>query len=334
MFLRILVIAFFYSCLCSTFAFAQIKVITDRTPSHLEPIFQMYQQKTGQKVTPLFVKKGLLQRIKTRPKEADLILTKNAALLQKLKESRLLTSLNKTSTQALVRPEFIDPDLQFIATSYRIRGIFVPKGTNLGNIAMEDLGRAGRGHKVCIRTGFHEYNIELWAQMFDLLGPEKFKNFLVGLKKNLARRPKGKDRDQIKGVATTKCNRAIANSYYYGIMMDNAETKALAEKVSFIPTGQHKKGALVLASGAALTLNKERRKSAEGFVNFLLSEGAQSYFTQGMHALSVLKKPTKLSNHNQALGIENVKINMIPFSIRVKNRESVLAALKTIGFDD
>ncbi len=57
--------------------------------------------------------------------------------------------------------------------------------------------------------------------MIEHYGIEKTKAFLEGLKANLARKPQGGDRDQVKAIKRGICDYSISNSYYYGKMLDD-----------------------------------------------------------------------------------------------------------------
>jgi len=57
-----------------------IRVLTDRTSSHLNNIFAYYEKETGVKVETNYTGDNQLARLAQRPKEADLIVTKNADL--------------------------------------------------------------------------------------------------------------------------------------------------------------------------------------------------------------------------------------------------------------
>src|SRR3546814_2320670 len=74
-------------------------------------------------------------------------------------------------------------------------------------------------------------------------GEAKAEEWLTGVKANLARKPKGGDRDQVKAVAEGECDIALGNSYYYGAMLKIPEQKPWAEAVNLVfPTIAGTKG--------------------------------------------------------------------------------------------
>ena len=54
--------------------------------------------------------------------------------------------------------------------------------------------------KICIRSGQHLYNLSLFASVIAHDGEEQALKWIEGLKANLARKPSGNDRAQVKGV--------------------------------------------------------------------------------------------------------------------------------------
>ncbi len=52
-------------------------------------------------------------------------------------------------------------------------------------------------------------------------GEAQAEQWLEGLKANLARKPQGNDRAQVKAVKEGVCDLALGNSYYFGKMITN-----------------------------------------------------------------------------------------------------------------
>ena len=52
---------------------------------------------------------------------------------------------------------------------------------------------------------------------------EEAKLWLKGVKENLARRPQGNDRAQMKAIYVGQCDISLGNSYYFGKMLANKE---------------------------------------------------------------------------------------------------------------
>jgi len=74
-------------------AMGELRVLTDRTESNVAPIFVAFTEATHIVVTPLYLDKGLLSRLESRPVEADLVITKDADLLELAKKCQVPTTL-------------------------------------------------------------------------------------------------------------------------------------------------------------------------------------------------------------------------------------------------
>ena len=205
--------------LCSTLAAAaELRVITDRTTSHIRPIIEQFETESRTKVSVLYVKKGFLQRVKSRPSEADVIFTKNLEQLATLGKQGKIAPFKSEKIKKNVAHKFIDKDNFFLATSYRVRAIYTDKNFKLpDNFDYDYLAEPSLKGSVCMRSGYHEYNLSLFSQLRLKWGKNKFKIFIRGLKANLARKPKGNDRAQVEAIIKKICKVAIANSYFINV---------------------------------------------------------------------------------------------------------------------
>src|SRR5207253_2953067 len=72
--------------------------------------------------------------------------------------------------------------------------------------------------KILVRSSNHIYNQSLLASMIAHDGLDKAEAWAKGVAANLARKPQGGDRDQIKAAAAGQGDVAIVNTYYYAGM--------------------------------------------------------------------------------------------------------------------
>jgi len=183
-------------------AATEIRVLTDRTASHLEDIFTYYEKAAGVKVVTNFVGDGLLERLERRPKEADLVVTKNADLLELAKQKGLLGRFSSQEIIDNVPGLFRDKGWHYAVLSYRLRAIYyardrvTPKDLSTYAALAEPRWKG----RVCLRSGLHEYNISLFSQMAVSQGVEATEALIKGLGANLARAPKGNDRAQVRAL--------------------------------------------------------------------------------------------------------------------------------------
>ncbi|MCB2101977.1 MAG: ABC transporter substrate-binding protein, partial [Rhodobacterales bacterium] len=178
----------------------EIRVMSDRTPSHLEPLFARYQETTGVKISPVFVEKGLVSRVQARPTEADVIITSTADILEKARRDGLLRPIASDVVKAL-DDRYRGPDDTYVIDAYRARAIYVSRDrVKPGTVTRyEDLLKPEWKGRVCIRSGYHRYNMALFAQMIADRGEAWTRDFMTRLRDNLARKPKGNDRNQVRG---------------------------------------------------------------------------------------------------------------------------------------
>ena len=76
------------------------------------------------------------------------------------------------------------------------------------------------------------YNQSLVASLISNIGLERTEKWAKGLVENFARKPQGNDRSQIMAVANGEADLAVANSYYFGVMLSGSagEQQQEAEK--------------------------------------------------------------------------------------------------------
>jgi iron(III) transport system substrate-binding protein len=318
------------------------RVLTDRTESHLGPAFASFERETGIRVEALYLDKGLLSRLESRPTEADVVITKDAELLEMARVKGLLATHGSGAIREGIPPRFRDPSGTYFSDSYRARAIFYSKD----RVRPEDLSTyesladpKWRG-RVCVRSGYHDYNLSLFGQMMSYLGADRTRRFLEGLASNLARTPGGDDRGQVRAIHEGTCDVAIANSYYMGIMLSSADQRAwgLSTRV-FFPNQGDQGGTLVLRSGLALTRSRANAQAATALLEHMARRSTQQAMATLTFAYPVLDG-IPLPDVTRALGAEQpgvsdgvFRIRHVPIDEIARNRESVLRMLDEVRFD-
>jgi iron(III) transport system substrate-binding protein len=319
-----------------------VRVITDRTETHLEPLFALFEKNNPDiKVETVYVDKGLMARLETRPTESDLVISSTAENLEMARKNNLLQPF-KSQILMTVDEHFRDPDSHYVITSYRPRGLFISKkDVDPAAIATYmDLTKPEWKGKVLIRSGYHSYNLSLFCQMAEAYGLEKTKAFLAGLKANLARTPTGNDRGQVQAIYEGKGQVSIGNSYYMGIMRSRDDQRAWADATEVIFPDQELGGTFVMQSAAGLTKSTRNVEEATKLLEYLLSDFAQYYFATTLHVWSV-KDGVPVSELNKTLGkgqpgIQDGKFKAHFVSIRNidKHREAIIKILNDVNFDN
>lgn len=319
----------------------EIRVLTDRTEAHLAPVFAEFERATGLSVKVVYLDKGLVARLESRPTEADVVITKDADLLELARGKGLLRALASEKVRAAVPERFREASGAYFTDAYRARAIFYSrervKPEELSTY--EALAEPKWKGRVCMRSGYHDYNLSLFGQMLAVLGPERTRAFLAGLKANLARTPGGDDRGQARAIFEKKCDVAVANSYYMGIMLSSAEQRAWGEATAVFFPSQREGGSFILRSGLALTKANENVDAATRLLEYLVEPEVQDRMANLTFAYPVAGRGA-LPDVNQRLGEGQPEVARGVFLVRevplaeiAKNREPVVRMLDAIQFD-
>lgn len=213
---------------------------------------------------------------------ADVLLTVDVARLEKAKELHLIQPISSELLIRNIPSDLRDSQNYWFGLSLRARAIFYNK-QNVNSQQLSSYGALSdkQWHgKICSRKGNHMYNVSLVASFIYQQGFEWSEKWVNGFSKNLAMRPNGGDRDQIKKVARNECDIAIANSYYYGMLsVSNKQIDRDAyHNVGIFFPQTDKLGTHVNISGAALTSSAKNKINAIKFIEFLTTPSAQEIY--------------------------------------------------------
>lgn len=250
----------------------EVNLYTDRQEVFLKPVLRAFEADTGIKVNVLFAKKGLLERMRAEGDHspADVLLAVDIGRLQDFIDAGVLAPYNDPAIAAAVLPGYSTD--YWVAVTRRARILYVPRGSAIKDY--DDLAQPAQRGKVCLRSGRNTYNIGLFADMIARHGEAAAKQWLAGVKANLARKPQGKDRTQIQDVAAGVCGVGVANSYYYFQLIKDPEQRKKLENVQpLIPPRAH-----INVTGAALAAHAPHRANALRLMRFLVSRPAQEIY--------------------------------------------------------
>ena len=324
----VLLSAFLGFLLAPMFSYAQtIKIYSERQPLLIEPLLKEFEEKTAIKVQWIYSQKGLVQKIileKNRP-VADVYLSSDISRLIDIAEAGATIQLN----QGFQVPSYLQSD-DWVGLTQRARVFFVSDKFANQDLSYEDLIDDQFQGRVCTRSGFHPYNISLFASLLAHHGEEWLRDYLTTLKNNLARKPQGNDRDQVKAIYAGVCDISIGNHYYYFQMMENKDQKKWLEKAKIIFPNQTNRGAHVNISGIAL-LKEETREISEQLIAFLLSDAAQTVYANDNNEFPVSPDIPYPDRVQSLAGI--VKFDSLDLEELASNRRVVINILNKINFD-
>jgi iron(III) transport system substrate-binding protein len=264
-----------------------VNVYTYRQPSLINPLFEAFTAKTGIQVKAVFAEKGLVERLaqEGRNSPADLLMTADVGRLVEAANRGLAQPVTSPAVLEKVPENLRDKDNQWFGLTMRARVIYASaERANIESITYEELADPKWKGKICVRPGEHPYNVALFAAMIAHKGEDATREWLKGLKANLAIKPSGNDRAQAKSVFAGECDLAIANTYYMGKMMTNneePEQKEWAKAVKIVFPTSPDFGTHVNISGVLLTKNAPNKDNAIKLMEFLASDEAQRLYADG-----------------------------------------------------
>ncbi|MDF0750680.1 Fe(3+) ABC transporter substrate-binding protein [Marinobacter sp. 71-i] len=262
----------------------EVNIYSYRQAYLLEPLLNAFEEETGVETNVVFAKKGLAERLERegRNSPADLVMTVDISRINELVERDLVEGIENETLQENIPENLRHPDGKWFALTTRGRLIYASKErVEEGEITTyEQLADEKWDDRICTRSGKHPYNIALFSSMISHHGEEVTEEWLKGVKDNLARRPQGGDRDQIKAIHAGECDIAIGNSYYYGNMLNDENQREAAEAVRLVFPNASGRGTHINISGIALTKSAPNRDNAIRLMEFLSEPKAQQIYAE------------------------------------------------------
>ena len=271
---------------CSQTQSNEVNVYSARKEALIKPLLERFSNQTGIKVNLVTGKAdALLKRLESEGRNtlADLLITVDAGRLHRAKQAALLGKTSSDEISRQVPQRYRDRDDNWVALSVRARTIMVVADrVNADELKRyEDLADPKWKGRICIRSSDNIYNQSLVASMIAVSGEAATERWAKGLVANLARPPKGGDRDQIKAAAAGQCDIVIANTYYLARMLQNQHDqaqRAAAQQMRIIWPNQADRGAHVNISGVGITRHAKNPTNALKLVEFLLSNDSQAWY--------------------------------------------------------
>lgn len=264
-----------------------VNVYSYRQPALIDPLFAAFTQKTGIEVKTIFAENGLVERLvqEGRNSPADVLLSADVGRLVEAAARHAAQPVDSAAIRDKVPANLRDPANLWFGLTMRARVVYASAARVTQNaISYEELADPKWQGKICIRPGNHPYNLGLIAAMIAHQGEDAARQWLKGLKANLAIKPSGNDRAQAKSVYSGECDLAIANTYYMGIMLTNEEEpeqKQWAKSLRIVFPASPDFGTHVNISGMLMAKHAPNRGNALKLMEFLASDEAQRLYADG-----------------------------------------------------
>ncbi len=285
--------------LISTSVVAQeVNIYSSRQPDLINPILEAFTAETGISVNVVFLKQGMLERLiaENRRSPADVILTTDIANLDAAQQAGVIQPVKSETITTAIPAPYRDPDGNWFGLTSRARILYASVDrVGDGEITTyEQLADPIWRGRICSRSGTHDYNIALVAAYLVHYSEQETIDWLTAVKANLARRPQGNDRAQVKAIWAGECDLAIGYTYYMGAMLADPEQVQWAESVKLIFPTLGNAGTHINISGMAMTASSPNPENALKLMEFLVGDLAQSIYAEANYEYP-LRKDTPAS---------------------------------------
>ncbi|KZL02004.1 Iron uptake protein A1 precursor [Pseudovibrio sp. Ad5] len=262
----------------------EVNIYSYRQPELIKPLLDAFTAETGVKANVVFAKKGLGERMKAEGKNspADVLLSVDIGRLQGAKDLGVTQPVVSDVINGNIPANLRDSEGHWFGLTTRARVIYASKDrVAQDSITYEELADPKWKGRLCTRSGQHVYSIGLIASMIAHKGEAETQKWLEAVRDNLARKPTGNDRAQVKSIFAGECDISLGNTYYMGKMQTNEkdpEQKDWAASVRILFPNTEGRGTHVNISGMVLAKNAPNKDNAVKLMEFLASDEAQAIY--------------------------------------------------------
>lgn len=315
---------------------AEVNIYSYRQEALIKPQLEAFKKATGTSYNLITGKAGgLLQRLKNEGMNspADILFTADAGRLHRALEMGLVQPVRSKILEAKIPARFRDPEGRWFGLGIRARAIFYHtdrvKPSELSSY--EDLASAKWKGRILIRSSSNVYNQSLLASLIQHHGARKAEDWARAVVANLARRPQGGDRDQLRAVAAGEGDIAVANNYYYARLLTSkkARDRKVTDKVKVFWPNQAGRGTHVNISGAAVTKSAKNKAEAIRLLEFLVGEEAQKIYASVGYEYPVRKG---IAQGSVVAGMGNFKMDELSLETLGRHNAEAVRIFDRVGW--
>ncbi len=270
-----------------------VNIYTTRQPELIQPVIDAFTAETGIAVNLGFVEEGIVERLIAEGSRspADLVMTVDIANLKQIVDADVIQPVESEVLETAVPAPLRDEDNLWFGLTTRARIVYASKDRVAdGEVTTyEDLASDKWKGRICTRSGTHDYNLALTSAIIAHDGEDAAKDWAAGVKANLARKPQGNDRAQVKAIWAGECDISLGNTYYMGLMVADPEQQPWADSVRIVFPTFEDGGTHVNVSGIALTKAAPNKENAIRLMEFLVSAEAQAIYAEANNEYPVLE---------------------------------------------
>ncbi|MDC1201332.1 extracellular solute-binding protein [Planktomarina temperata] len=260
----------------------EVNVYSYREQALIQPLMDGFTEQTGIAVNVAFLNKGMIERLRAegRRSPADLVFTTDISRLHSVVSAGLTQPVTEANLTDNIPAAYRDPGNHWFGLTLRARVIYASKArVKKGEVtSYEDLADPKWQGRICTRSGTHSYMLALTAAYLHHHGEADTLNWLKAVKANLARKPQGNDRAQVKAIWAGECDISLGNTYYMGQMLADPEQQDWASSVSIEFPVFEGAGTHVNVSGMAMTKFAPNRAEALALMAYLAAPAAQEIY--------------------------------------------------------
>ncbi len=324
-----------YSAPAVAQAAGELTVYTVREQGLVEPLLRVFESLAQVKLNIVYLTTDPIARLEADSGKADLFIAAELSQLSDAKAKGLTQSAGDATFAAQIPAAYKDPAGHWFALTSRLRIVAAARDrVSEKEFTYEDLATPKWKGKLCVRSGMHPYNIGLVASIIVHKGAAAAESWLRGVKANLAFKPTGGDRDQILAVSSGKCDLALVNTYYIGLLRGaagNNEQQKAGNAVNVIFPNAADRGAHVSVSGVALLKGAKNAAGARLLLDFMTSEAAQYVYSHDGHEYPI-RPDVNPSGLVESWG--KPKLDELPLDAIIKHRAQAIELVKKVDFDN
>lgn len=291
----------------------KIILFSGRSDKFIKPVVKAFTEATGIKVIIHTGKStGLLNKLRIEAKrtDADLFISNDAGNLQKGTEFELFDPLPTKITEN-IPANYRDPKHRWVGISARARVLVINSNAfdnnskNPAPSSIFDLSDPRFKGKLGITHSGNESYIAGTTVYMQMAGKQKTKQWLIGMKENVAGKVFNKHSKIVKAVASGKKSVGLVNHYY--IYRHLAKHPDAPIKIVLPDQSASGMGIAWNVAGIAISKFSKHKVAARKFVDFLVSIQGQKIFAnvnreyptrQGVSADASIPDVTKMKIAN------------------------------------
>ncbi len=264
-----------------------VNIYSSQQEHLIRPILDVFEKETGITVNLTTGGDGtIITKLEQEGEHspADVLMATDIGNIYLAKSKGLLQGITSDVLTSRIPEHLRSPEGEWFGLTVRARALFYKDGAISPDelSTYEDLASEKWKDAVLVRSSTNIYNQSLLASIIAHDGKEEAQAWAKGIAANLARTPQGGDRDQLKALAVGEGKVAMANTYYFGLLLNSEDPKEreLASTLKIFFPNQDGRGTHVNIRGAGVTAHAKHKENAIKLLEFLAGDEAQAFFSE------------------------------------------------------